>query len=631
MKTAVLVPLRHGHTDSQTLRVPIKPVVTVGRDLTRDIVLNDTSVSRDHATIERHRDGYVVVDRGSRNGTRVNGISVARRLLCHGDQIRFGEVEFVFQQIDEREDALPLCPDGAAARERTLPEPEREPYGAATRTISLAENPGAWAWTIVNAWHALRLFGNRPGAPLAAWLHRVVDDLAGLEGVRRVLLFFAPGPLFRTPCWIRASAHEKVSTTLIPEERIVAVAQTGVGFTTSAGRFSALETLETTEDHWQALDTLCLPVHLHMRAAGCLYLEGNDVLSREAVWAAQSVLEAVQIGLAIWSAGAATEPPPGSPGEHSAQPVIVGRSPALLQAVRLAEKAGATDSTVLLRGETGTGKELFARLIVAASQRSTCPFITVHCSAIEETLLGSTLFGHEKGAFTGAVGTRRGLFEEADHGTVFLDEVGELSLNMQIKLLRVLQEGEFLRLGSNKPIRVNVRVIAATNRDLEQAVHDGSFREDLYYRLKVVELRLPPLRERREDIPDLVKHFLAYFSARTDTHVRDIEPEALRLLQEYDWPGNVRELKNVIERGIVLAEGATLTIDDLPPEMVSAAGSGSLRHQNTQPTEHSKAQLDVVEREHIRRVLQECGGNKRLAARRLGISRSTLYAKLRGL
>jgi len=276
---------------------------------------------------------------------------------------------------------------------------------------------------------------------------------------------------------------------------------------------------------------------------------------------------------------------------------------------------------VLIRGETGTGKELFARLIVGESPRHGKPFIPVHCSAIDENLLGSTLFGHEKGAFTGAVGLKKGVFEEADGGTIFLDEIGELSLAMQVKLLRVLQEGEFMRLGGTRPLRVNVRILAATHRDLEQAIRDGKFREDLFYRLNVISLRVPPLRERREDIPELARYYADALSRETARGAVSLSDGALARLQGYDWPGNIRELRNVIERGLVLAEGGAITEDDLPPEVAPREKAGE--------SGAAGESLERMEREHILIVLRDCGGNKRLAAERLGISRSTLYEKLK--
>ena len=311
---------------------------------------------------------------------------------------------------------------------------------------------------------------------------------------------------------------------------------------------------------------------------------------------------------------------------------LVGRSEALQQAMRLARRAAKSDATVLIFGESGTGKELFSKLVFEESARRDKPFVPVHSSAIEPTLLVSTLFGHEKGAFTGAVSQKKGLFEEADGGTIFLDEIGELSADMQVKLLRVLQEGEFMRVGGTTPIRVDVRVICATNRDLAAAVKEGKFREDLYYRLNVIQISLPPLRERPGDVQDLVRHYIDVLGGRT----RSISAEGMAALVRYTWPGNVRELRNCIERMLVLSEHDRMEIGDVPAEILkqvagTAGGAPSPVHGEAgaavRPT--GEGSLAEMEQRHIQAVLDQCNGNKRLAAERLGISRSTLYEKLK--
>ncbi|MCF7854281.1 MAG: sigma 54-interacting transcriptional regulator [Candidatus Pacebacteria bacterium] len=313
------------------------------------------------------------------------------------------------------------------------------------------------------------------------------------------------------------------------------------------------------------------------------------------------------------------------PGDAVQECGIVGRSCALMDAVRTTMRAAATDATVLIRGESGTGKELLARLIVNESARNTKRFIPVACSAIDPNIMGSTLFGHEKGAFTGAIGLKKGVFEEAHGGTVFLDEIGELELAMQVKLLRVLQEGEITRVGGVNPIPVDVRIIAATNRDLETALKGGHFREELYYRLKVIEITLPPLRERIEDIPDLAKFFMEECRQSFSSPVHGIGPDAIRALQRYSWPGNVRELRNVIERSMVLADASTLSVSDLPGEIVDGPKDRGLDADSLS----GNATLEDVERAYIKKVLEKCENNKQRAAKQLGISRSTLYEKLR--
>jgi transcriptional regulator with GAF, ATPase, and Fis domain len=302
---------------------------------------------------------------------------------------------------------------------------------------------------------------------------------------------------------------------------------------------------------------------------------------------------------------------------------IVGHSPALRRVLQQVERVAVTDTTVLILGETGTGKELIARAIHYHSARKDRPLVKVNCAALPPTLIESELFGHEKGAFTGALARKIGRFELADAGTIFLDEIGELPLDLQAKLLRVLQDGEFERLGSVRTTTVDVRVIAATNRQLVQQVAAGNFREDLYYRLNVFPVTVPPLRERREDIPLLVWYFVAKCRGKLGKPIERIPERAMAALMAYHWPGNIRELANVIERAIILSPGATLVVDE-------AMGSSELSDLSIPSTQH----LEEVERAHILAVLDACQGRIKgagQAAERLGLHPSTLYSRLRKL
>lgn len=300
---------------------------------------------------------------------------------------------------------------------------------------------------------------------------------------------------------------------------------------------------------------------------------------------------------------------------------LVGESEPILKVKRLIAKVAPTDSTVLIQGESGTGKELVARAIHMASHRRDKPMIVVDCNTLVETLLESELFGHVKGAFTGAIATKHGRFELANGGTIFLDEVGSLPLNIQAKLLRVIQEREITRIGTGRPIKVDVRIIAATNRDLREAVALGQFRDDLYYRLNVVPIILPPLRERREDIPLLVHHFIKKVNAKRSRRIKGITDGALDLLLSYDFPGNVRELENIIERAVVLAEGDVIDIEDL-----THPGYSELKSVDQGYTLRS---LEDVEREHILKTLERLNWNRSKAARVLGIDRKTLLSKMK--
>ena len=353
---------------------------------------------------------------------------------------------------------------------------------------------------------------------------------------------------------------------------------------------------------------------------------------------------------------------------------LVGRSPSLEQVFGVIEKVADTPSTVLISGESGTGKELIARALHANSSRRERPFIKINCAAIPKTLMESELFGYEKGAFTGAVGSKPGRFELADGGTLFLDEIGEIPVEMQVKLLRVLQESEFERVGGIKTIKVDVRLVTATNRDLQKEVQSGNFREDLFYRLNVVPIHLPPLRERTSDIPLLVEHFVQKFNERLKKSITRVEDDALARLVQHPWPGNIRELENVLERTILFCEGPEIRARDLPPEMqgqappreaIAPVGEPRVEHrpertdrapersdrsdradrsdvtprpEGPRPAaavtdgslkEMVRLETERLERELIQRALDETGGNVTQAARKLKISRKSLQNKMK--
>ncbi|MBL7190623.1 sigma-54-dependent Fis family transcriptional regulator [bacterium] len=334
---------------------------------------------------------------------------------------------------------------------------------------------------------------------------------------------------------------------------------------------------------------------------------------------------------------------------------IVGRSKAMIKLFRTARKVADSEATILIQGESGTGKELLAKAIHYNSRRREKPLVTVDCASLPPHLLQSELFGHVKGAFTGAVSSRRGLFEESRDGTIFLDEIGDISPSMQLSLLRVLQEGEIRPVGSDKVAKVNTRVIAATNKPLQEAVAAGEFRRDLYYRLAVITLKIPPLRERIEDIPELGQFFLEKYNERNKKAVKSISPSAMNHLLSYRWEGNVRELENVIERAIVLAEGDIITLDLLPAEMISGAGGihseeysapqnndigidsadfsddavSALKKEGRSLWEISQQASSESEKGAIEEALRKTAGNKSRAAKLLKISRGALYQKLR--
>ncbi|HEY6976212.1 MAG TPA: sigma 54-interacting transcriptional regulator, partial [Chitinophagaceae bacterium] len=298
---------------------------------------------------------------------------------------------------------------------------------------------------------------------------------------------------------------------------------------------------------------------------------------------------------------------------------ILGDSPLIGEAINLAKKVAPTDATVLLLGETGTGKEVFAQAIHNASKRRNHSFMALNCSAFTKELLESEIFGHKAGAFTGAAKDKRGLIEEANSGTLFLDEIGEMPVELQSKLLRVLETNEFIKVGDTKSTRVNVRFIAATNRDLQDDVNKGKFREDLFYRLNVFSITLPALRERKKDIPILTKYFVEFFANRLNKKIQTIHTDFLDHLQNHNWKGNIRELKNIIERACILENSDQLTVSSLPLE---------LQTLNFKPQTLSAFDLASIEKLHIQRVLNHTKGNKTEAAKLLNIGLTTLYRKI---
>lgn len=301
---------------------------------------------------------------------------------------------------------------------------------------------------------------------------------------------------------------------------------------------------------------------------------------------------------------------------------IIGNSKAILAAIELAKKVATTDTSVLLLGETGTGKEVFAQAIHNASLRTLKPFVAINCAAFSKELLESEMFGHRAGAFTGAAKDKKGVLEEADTGTIFLDEIGEMSLDLQAKLLRVLETGEYIKVGESKTSKTNLRIIAATHRDLQKEIEAGSFRQDLFYRLSVFQILLPPLRERIADIEALAKHYVVSFATRTNRNIQNINAEFLEALQQHTWPGNIRELKNVIERCVILSNSELLNVDDLPVEIklsTNTAKSGK---------KLSAFELSSAEKLHIQKVLNYTNGNKTKTAELLGVALTTLYRKM---
>jgi transcriptional regulator with PAS, ATPase and Fis domain len=320
----------------------------------------------------------------------------------------------------------------------------------------------------------------------------------------------------------------------------------------------------------------------------------------------------------------------GANGPHESFPLLIGDHPLIQKITQLTRKVAVTDATILIMGESGTGKELVARAVHALSSRADRPFIPVNCGAIPAELLESEMFGHERGAFTGAVGARAGMFQLANGGTIFLDEVGEMSGNLQVKLLRVLQDKEVRPVGADRSLKVDVRVIAASNKELAAEVDAGNFREDLFYRLQVIPIVMPPLRERRSDVPLLVRHFLDKHNHKRQGRLARITEEAMVYLWEYDWPGNVRELENLLERLVILSEEGHIGVDHLPPTIRSFISEKKIpRATLGEEGLDLNTAVEEFENRLIEEALRRTKGNKQAAARLLGLKRTTLVAKLR--
>jgi DNA-binding NtrC family response regulator len=548
----------------------------VGRGPSCHVRLADPSSSREHCRIEARPGGHALVDLGSHNGTLVNGQPVHEVPLRWGDVIQIGQARLVFIPAFEADDTTGL----RIARRRS--------EGNETVSIRTADlRPDLVRHSPELAEYLQGLF------ELSRGLGRPADEEALLGRLREMLL-----RRFRVRrCEIATAAIERS------------------GFDVEAAK-TALDAGEVRMDRLpDGRIELYAPIQGAGAAVGVLFLsnEGSDAEFGESLMNAVGVA-ARQVGLALESyryvGGLRLERD-----EGRAEWSLVGESRALREVRRLIERFAAADATVLIRGESGVGKEVVAREIHARGPRAEGPFVPLNCAAVPEALAESELFGHERGAFTGATAARRGLFEQAEDGTVFLDEIGELSDAMQAKLLRILENRTFMRIGGAVERRTNARTIAATHRDLETAVEEGRFRRDLYYRLRVLEIRIPPLRERPEDVATLAEHFRSKLAPRVNPAVRGFAPDALAALARQPWPGNVRELRNVVERALIVAAGSLMARGDL---LLSDAPAPSLS-------------LDQLEREHIARVLRIAGGNKSEAARLLGINRSTLYEKLEAM
>ncbi len=563
--------------------------LTIGRHQGNGLVLKDPSLSRHHLELIPSADGCLLRDLGSRHGTFINEQPVGERSLRHGDSIHIGNSLLLY--LTEPEARTPEATVGS-----TLALPLAEAAAAFWR--SAGASPAQQALTGLArgllATRDLERVGDVVAAALAPALPSRLLALAHLDPASGDWRWLFPRPL--------APLAAKQAVTLLeqfPDQ--------------DQARLCLLD------DGGVKSTALVAPLLAHGRQVGGLVLlRGEDGfappdLELASAAAGLAALAIENVELSSWRL-----PPAPSAGDHG----LLGESPPIQKLRGLIERVARADAAVLLRGESGSGKELVARAVHRASPRAAGPWVVVNCATLAENLLESELFGHEKGAFTGALARRLGKFETASGGTLFLDEIAEIPLALQAKLLRALQEKEIERIGGSRPIAVDVRVVAASHRDLAKMCRAGTFREDLYYRLDVVSLELPPLRERGEDIPLLARHFARQSAQRLGRPLLGLAPEARAALLAYPWPGNVRQLANAVERAAVLGDGELIRLEDLPDEIAMAAG---------QPAGAFQSQVAEAKKQSILLAWRESGCDYQLAAEKLGIHVNSLHRLVRQL
>jgi transcriptional regulator with GAF, ATPase, and Fis domain len=586
----------------------LREELSLGRHPSNSLRLADPSVSRHHCVLRRHGERWKVLDLESRRGTFVNGQPVRERELAHGDFLVAGESTFLVS-LETSRTARPVAADGGPEEAALTGETEIRLAVADSVYLRPDRLPAALAALLEIAAAPFR-------DSTSLGVHLLERVLAGVPAERAALL----PPDEEAEDWLpihHSSAGDRpfaVSRTIV--ERVLRDREAlliGRGEASGSVAAAGIRSLA------------CVPLPGPEGPLGVLYVDtsvpGGGLTGEHLQWlAAAAALAAGPLAAALRAERLERENRRLQEAElgHG----LVGESPALRRAWDVITRAAPTSTTVLILGESGTGKELAARAIHGASRRAGKPFVAINCATLSETLLESELFGHERGAFTGAVERKTGKLEVAHGGTLFLDEVGEMPPQLQARLLRVLQERTFERVGSTKPIQVDIRLVAATNRDLLKAISEGTFRADLYYRLNVVSITMPPLRERREDIPLLASHFAALHGRDIRGRESGISAEARALLVRYDWPGNVRELGNVIERAVVLGADDTIRPEDLPEALLETAPAQAT---DAAPTPRFHEALNGLKRRLIVEAVHESGGNITRAAERLDLHPNHLH------
>ncbi len=603
---------------------------TLGRDPANAVPVLDPSVSRKHCLLRSEDGRFLIKDLASRNGTVVNGVTVQEHWRRHGDEIAIGDSVFLFL-LEEENSAAPAgrveFDDSNPTAETKLIHPKDVVYLQPDRllcelppTSPLARNLSALL-KISRAVHAIRDLEDLQG--------QLLDLIFEVVPASRGAILLAEGTGQEFNSLYARTRHPgqqqlvRVSRTIAREVMQEKVAILGVDV--RGGKLREVESLAASE----VRSLLCVPLTVFDRTIGCIYLDSTSSANRFhedhlQLMAAIAAVSAVALDNARRLQWLEQENRRLTV-EVSHDQSLVGDGARIKEIYQFIAKVARADSTVLIEGESGTGKELVARALHRNSDRASRPFVAINCAAIPEALLESDLFGHERGAFTGAAVQKKGRLEVADGGVVFLDELGELAPALQVKLLRVLQEREFERVGGTHPIKIDVRVIAATNRDLEEAVRSGQFRHDLYYRLAVVKLTMPPLRERKEDVPMLTRHFVQKYAKRCKVKAKPVSREAMAALLSYDWPGNVRELENAIERALVLGASDTLLLEDLPESLV----------EQEPATDMTEGKYHSCVKEHKKQLILDAvvqaRGNYVEAARILGLHANYLHRLIKNL
>ena len=610
--------------------IPILEEAWIGRDPSCQIRINDVTVSRRHCLIEKKDAEFQIVDQDSLNGTFIDGLPVKTRVLEHGNRIEIGKFTFVFLMSDE-EASTPekrlLWSEKIIPVKTMKLDRANFAYGK-TEPISTLSIPHS---RLLNNWRALLDISS------SIQSHRSLKDLQEylLDHIFQLIPAeqgaFVVGENLDNPESVFTRSNRTGPAESVEISRTVATQVFQEGASILSDDISSDDTLQNAKSliNRKVRSVLCAPLESGGKIQGLIYLDSTNPAIRFEEDHLQLLVAVCGIASVALSSMRYLEQLKQENERLSEQIApthgMIGESPAMQDVQRFISRAAPTDATVLITGESGTGKELVARAIHHNSQRASGPFVVINSAVLTESLLESELFGHEKGAFTGAIALKKGKMEIADGGTLFLDEMGELAPPLQAKLLRFLQNREFDRVGGTRPIHVDVRVIAATNKDLDLAIQNNTFRQDLYYRLNVLSIRMPPLRDRKEDIPLLTNYFISKSSERLKRKIAGMTPEVRTSLINYDWPGNIRELENTIERAVVLGSDELIRMEDLPEALLEQQPADFNGISNYQEA------LTRMKKELIVTAFEKAGGVYTETAKILGVHVNYLHRLIRNL